>query len=211
MEKFKNKILENEMKYENLTYICKNGNNPILLSAPHTMMQLKEDGNYKMSETFTKAITMYVGDNTDSFYLIKNKDTGIDSNNSEEDTFKNMLLDIIKDNNIKLLIDIHGAKEERDFDIEIGNLNNLSSDFSTVNELVDAFNEEGIFNIEVNEPFKGGMITKTVFFETNIDVIQIEINKKYRNLEKIENINMVCEALINFINQYIRITKEESK
>ena len=50
------------------------------------------------------------------------------------------------------------------------------------------------------------MITKTVFFETNIDVIQIEINKKYRNLEKIENINMVCDGLISFINQYVEIS-----
>ena len=81
MEKFKNKILENEMKYENLTYICKNGNNPILLSAPHTMMQLKEDGNYKMSETFTKAITMYVGDNyQDTFFALNKKDRALIQN-----------------------------------------------------------------------------------------------------------------------------------
>ena len=67
-------------------------------------MQLKENGEYKNSESYTKAIAMYVAQSTNCFFLIKNRDTGIDPNSTENDIFKNMLLDTIKDNDNKLVI-----------------------------------------------------------------------------------------------------------
>ena len=208
MEEFKDRILKLEDSYNDLAYITKIGENKVLITAPHTMLQMHEDGSYKLSEPFTKAIALYVGSITNSSYLVKNKDTGIDPNHCIKDTFKSMLLDIIKDQDIKLIIDIHGAKEDRDFDIEFGTLNNLTTDFSVIKELEDAFNEVGIKNVSYNEPFKGGMITKTIYENTNCDVMQIEINAKYRNIENPDNIMQVCNALINFINQYTDITNK---
>ena len=205
MEIFKNKIEDYERKLNNLTFIARKGELPIILTAAHTMMQLKENGEYKNSEPYTKAIAMYVAEKTDCFYLIKNKDTGIDSNLMENDTLKNMLLDTIKDNDIKLVIDLHGAKKDRNFDIELGTLNNLSSDYSTIKELIDSFNENDIFNIEINNPFKGGAITKKVFSKTDCDVIQIEINANFRNVEEAKKMEQVCNALIKFIQQYNEI------
>lgn len=113
-----------------------------------------------------------------------------------------MLLDNIKDHNIKLVIDLHGAKKERDFDVELGTLNNLSSDYSTIKELVEAFNENGVFSIEVNDPFKGGAITQKVFSQTDCDVVQIEINGSFRDIEDSKKIEQICDALIKFIKQY---------
>lgn len=205
MQNFKDKILAYERKYSNLTYIVKKGAVPIILTVAHTMMQTKENGNYKYPETYTKSIAMFVAENTNCHFLIKNKDTGIDPNSSENDTFKNMLLDNIKDNNIKLIIDLHGAKKDRNFDVELGTLNNISSDYSTVKELIDAFNENDILNIEINNPFKGGAITQKVFSETDCDVIQIEINDNFRNIEEENKIKQVCNALIKFIKQYNEI------
>ena len=205
MEIFNIIIEDYERKLNNLTFIARKGELPIILTAAHTMMQLKENGEYKNSEPYTKAIAMYVAEKTDCFYLIKNKDTGIDSNLMENDTLKNMLLDNIKDNDIKLVIDLHGAKKDRNFDIELGTLNNLSSDYSTIKELIDSFNENDIFNIEINNPFKGGAITKKVFSETDCDVIQIEINANFRNVEEAKKMEQVCNALIKFIQQYNEI------
>ena len=121
--------------------LYKKGIIPVIITAPHTIRQVRENGEIKLEEPFTKAIAKYVGEEADCFYLIKNKDTGIDSNKSLNDPFKSMLIDIIKDNDIKLVIDLHGAKRERNFDVELGTLNNLSSDYSTIKELIDAFNE----------------------------------------------------------------------
>lgn len=39
-------------------------------------------------------------------------------------------------------------------------------------------------------------------FKEEIDVIQIEINGKFRNIENLENMQRVCNALIKFIRKY---------
>ena len=192
--------LENVDNIEN--YIINKGKIPVVLTASHTMQQIKEDGSIKLSEPYTKAIALYVSKNINCNSLIKLKDTGIDSNSDNIDEFKLVLKDLIDDKNIKLLIDIHGASKDRDFDIELGTLNNMSVDYSTINELKEAFIENGINNIAINDPFKGGGITRYIYGMTDIDVIQIEINKKYRDIENVDNIEKVCNALISFIKQY---------
>ena len=199
---FKDKIEKLEIELEQEEYIFKTGDVPVMLTAVHTMEQTKENGETKLSEPYTKAIAKYVSENVNSFYFIKVKDTKIDSNSLVLDEFKKRLLHYIKDNNIKLVIDLHGASIERDFDVEFGTLNNLSADFSTIKELEDAFEEVGVKNIEYNNPFKGGGITQFIFDQTDIDVIQIEINRKYRDLSNSEDIEKICNALINFIKQY---------
>lgn len=182
--------------------LYKKGIIPVIITAPHTIKQVRENGEIKLEEPFTKAIAKYVGEEVDCFYLIKNKDTGIDANSIEEEEFKNKLLEIIKNENIKLVIDLHGASYERDFDIEFGTLNNLSADFSTIQELKESFLENGISNIEFNHPFKGGGITRTVYFNSECDAIQIEINRKYRDENNTYKIKQICDSLIAFIKQY---------
>lgn len=194
--------LENE-EVEDI-FLYKIGAIPVLLTAPHTMIQQREDGTFKLDEPYTKAIVRYVSKNINCSYLIKTKDTMIDANKDEIDEFKILLSKIIKENNIKLVLDIHGSSRDREFDIELGTLNNISADYSTINELKESFIEHGIKNIELNNPFKGGGITRYVYGTTDIDVIQIEINRNYRDITKIDNLEKVCESLISFINQYAK-------
>ena len=186
-------------------YIFNLGVIPVMITAVHTMKQLRKDGTTKLSEPFTKGIARYVANESGASYFIKLKDTNIDSNSTKLDEFKKELLRYIKDNNIRLLIDLHGADIKRDFDVEFGTLNNLSVDFSTVRELEDAFILNGVKNVNYNNIFKGGGITQFVFANTDIDVIQIEINKKYRDIDNYENMEKVCKALISFIEQYFSI------
>jgi hypothetical protein len=100
------------------------------------------------------------------------------------------------------VIDIHGADLKHGFDVEIGNLNNLSSDFSTIKELEEAFKNNGIKEIINNTKFKGGGITKTVYGNTDIDVLQIEVSRKFRDYNNFDNIEELCNSLIEFLNQY---------
>ena len=83
---FKQKIIELE-EQSNHPYIIKDGTIPILLTAPHTMRQQREDGTIKLSEPFTKAITMYVANNLNTSFLIKIKDTGVDANSNNKEYF----------------------------------------------------------------------------------------------------------------------------
>lgn len=182
-------------------YIFKNNVASVMITAVHTMEQHNDTG-IKKTEIFTKSIVQYVANKVNCSYYIKLKDDGIDSNSINQDEFKDDLFNKIKENNIKLLVDIHGASIDRDFDIELGTLNNLSADFSTIKELEEAFNKYGITNIKINDPFKGGGITQFIYSNTDIDIIQIEINKKFRDYNNFDNMEKICNSLINFLNQY---------
>lgn len=198
---FKDDILTYELYYEGIFY-KKIGDIPIIITAVHTINHKKTDGTKKKIEPFTKAIALYVANKTNSYNYVKIKDTGIDSNSDIEDDFKINLLKLIEKNNIKLLLDIHGASIEHDFDIELGTLDNTSAHNNTIKALKESFNKEGILKIEENNPFKGGGITKYINKNINIEVIQIEINAKYRNINESERIKQVCDALIDFIKKY---------
>ena len=196
---FKEEIneLENMKFYDD--FIIMKGNIPILFTAPHTMKQVKEDGSIKLSESYTKAIALYLNKYFNVNCMIKINDTGLDAN---RDKFKTELLRFIKENNIRLVIDLHGSNLARDFDAEFGTLNNLSSDFSTIKELEESFIENGISNIKYNDPFKGGAITEYVYGLKDVDVIQLEINGKYRDYNNLDNLEKLCKSLENFIKQY---------
>ena len=45
---------------------------------------------------------------------------------------------------------------------------------------------------------------------TDIDIIQIEINGKYRDIENIDNMEKICNSLIQFINQYASYQDKKS-
>ncbi len=183
-------------------YIIKKGNVPIIFTAPHTMSQSREDGTIKLSEPYTKAIALYLNKYFNVNCMIKVRDTGVDANSDKRDEFKRELIRFIKDNDIKLVIDLHGASESRNFDIEFGTLNNLSADFSIISVLQESFIDNGIVNIVHNNPFKGGGITKYVYGMNDVDVIQVEINKRYRDYNDIDKLEIVCKSFGNFIKKY---------
>lgn len=137
-----------------------------------------------------------------TYSIIKNNDTGIDSNRDNYDDYNVEMRRLIKEKNIKLVIDLHGSAKERDFDVEFGTLNNLSADFSTVKELEEAFTENNINNISYNNPFKGGAITKGLYGLSDVDIIQLEINGRYRDYNNLELLNKLIKSLENFIKQY---------
>jgi N-formylglutamate amidohydrolase len=199
---FKEEI--NELENLELTndYKISMGNIPILFTAPHTMEQLRSDGTVKKAEPYTKAIALYLNKHMNTYSMIKLQDTGLDSNRDNHDEFKNKLLNLVDEHNIKLVIDLHGASVNREFDVEFGTMNDLTADFSTINELKEAFIENGITKISFNNPFKGGAITQYLYNKKDIDVIQLEINYKYRDYSNLENLKLLIESLSNFIKQY---------
>lgn len=78
----------------------------------------------------------------------------------------------------------------------------MSADFSTIKELEEAFTENGILNISHNDPFMGGAITQGIYGLTDVDVIQLEINGKYRDYDNLELLEKLVKSLENFIKQY---------
>lgn len=200
--KLEDELLQMENREYHANFIINKGTIPILLSAPHTMLQEHKDGTYKLSEPFTKSIALYLNKYFNVYSIVKIKDTGLDSNRDNHDDYKKELINIVKENDIKLVIDLHGASLNQDFDVELGTLNNLSADYSTINELKEAFIENGIKNISINDPFKGGAITQYLYNLKDVDVIQLEINRRYRDINNPKLLNQLIDSLKKFINQY---------
>jgi len=198
---FEKELMTYEKNVQIFSYKSKQGKTPIMFTAVHTVQQLKED-SIKYSEPFTAAICQYVANKINGNYLIKSIDNGVDSNSLIVDDFKEVLLKYINDNNIKLLIDLHGAKASHNFDVEFGTLSNLTVDLTTQNTLIDYLKEHGIENVVMNNPFKGGGITKYIFENTGIDIIQIEINQRLRNKNKLQECEKLCNALTEFAKKY---------
>lgn len=202
-------ILENINIETDIIY--KKGNLPILFTAPHTMLQTKENGEIKLNEPYTKALALYFNKHFHTHALIKIKDTGLDPNRDNHDEFKKNLIDIVKENNIKLVIDLHGASISHEFDIEFGTLNNLTADYSTIQELIKCFKENGINNISQNEPFKGGAITQYLYNLKDVDVIQLEINYRYRNFNNLSELEKIVFSFKNFIERYKDYTNTRAR
>ena len=178
------------------------GTTPILLSAPHTVNFLKEDGNFKMREGYTKAIVKYLAQKTGAFLMIKENSDGIDPNKIEMEDYKRQLLEIIEKHQIRLVLDIHGAASHHNFAIEIGSLDGVSARPQTIESLKTALKNQGITSVAENNPFKGGGITKTVHGNTNIEVLQLEINRNYRDLTHPEKLFHLCKSLENFLKSF---------
>lgn len=197
-------FIEKMNYYENninkMDYFFKKGKSPVLLIAVHTVFQKNKN---KLPEPYTAAIVQYISDVCDCCYAIKGFDNDIDSNSTEIDEFKKYILNFIDKNEIKLVFDIHGASINQYFDVELGYLDGLSSDLTIVKSLETLFKENGVQIVEHNHPFKGGGITRTIFENTNIDVIQIEINKKFRDEHHLEECQKICTSLISFIEKYV--------
>ena len=178
------------------------GTTPILLSAPHTVNFLKADGNFKMREGYTKAIVKYLAHKTGAFLLIKENPDGIDPNKPEMEDYKRHLLQIIEDYQIQLVLDIHGAASHHDFALEIGSLDGISAKPETIKALKTALQFQGIAPVAENNPFKGGGITKAVHHNTKIEVLQLEINRNYRDLNNPEKLFYLCKSLENFLKSF---------
>ena len=182
------------------TYDIKIGSRPVILTSAHGIGQKKRRG-WKLPEFFTRGISKYVGEKADCSYLVKNRDTGVDPNKENDDEFKTILLQLIEKNHIKLAIDLHGAKQDWDFDVEIGTLNGQTIGPEIIEKLTKCLNRNGIKKIAINDPFKGGDITRTVHEQAGIDCLQFEINRRFRSLHRITYIENLCKALAEFIDE----------
>lgn len=200
MNSFSTQIKDLE-KTKGITYEIRTGKCPVMIVAAHGIGQKKRNGHYKLAEPYTRGIAKYVSRKADCYCLIKNEDTGVDPNKKNDDEFKAILLGLVKKNNIKMMIDLHGARREREFDVEIGTLNGKMMNMGEVDRLIDCLKKSSIGRIVLDDPFKGGQISQTIHEKAGIDCVQLEINYDYRNVRKIKNLRAICRALTRFVSE----------
>ena len=183
-------------------YRVLSGSVPVLLSSPHAVNQFRDE-DIREAEKYTGAITRYLSKATDSFAIFQ-LFTHADPNSDEEHNYKNGIINLIENYNIKFLIDIHSSTFSNDADIDI--VTNGRVTLCGQSNLIDLMksigNKHNIILEENNTPNieKENEIIYASSFISGIPSIRLVINNKKIDIE-----NSLCkiENIINFISEFI--------
>ncbi len=181
------------------------GNNNVIISVPHGVSQTRL-GKHKVAELGTIPMGIIVADNTNSHLIVKTKNNFDDANFDKDCFYREDLKQIIKDNNIKYLIDFHGLARWRSMDVNLGTHleNNVAINKPLFDKLCDRLNQN--FVVEIDKPFMASYTTISGYFSKELSMwtIQIEINSGITNDPKnIEKFNLLANTLIDWINNDI--------
>lgn len=182
------------------------GSIPIMVSAPHSINQFRE-GQIKWADKFTGALALLLHDFTGCHVIYSSGYTGGDPNydNLDINQYQTALIEYVKERNIPILIDLHGASSNRPYSVEMGTAperdadNNVIGDPSPslkghyfVSKLIRLAFEYVFRQIEnvapkdvwMNTIFDAGSqntVTKSVSQNSDTAAIQLEINGQYRD------------------------------
>ncbi|MFD2442597.1 hypothetical protein ACFSO7_01105 [Bacillus sp. CGMCC 1.16607] len=206
-------ILEKQFSYNNyngfdnsvLPYSLKLGKHNILISAPHAVNHIREN-RVKKADIYTGTIASIVQLHTNAFCIYSNRISEEDPNYITGGQYKEAIKGICNQFGIDLILDIHGADLNREFDIDLGTIYGKSISNGKVDSIKNIFNNNGINNVKVNEVFSAshpGTITYFSKNSLNVSAIQIEINRFFRD----PNSNLgaytsLINSLIDIVNHF---------
>lgn len=202
---FRKKFLrENRSK----DHIVINGNNNILISAPHGVSQVRL-GKFKFSEIGSLATALYLQQKTGSYAIAKTRNNSDDANFDESSLYKSSIEKLIKEKNIKYIIDIHGLSAKRDCDINFGT--HLGKNIKANEKIFNDLNNDLIANnfiTKIDYPFMAGSNTIAGSMANkfpNLWTLQIEINCSITNkAENFDKYQMLLEILTRWIESISR-------
>ena len=192
----------------------------IILSAPHAVKHIRE-WEILPQDLLTWWLALYLWKrlNLPVIYSTSYKvwDPNFDENKKSE--YKQALAKYIKENDIKVLLDLHGCRSFRDFSIELGtwwewNLNLLGC-LDVLNTVEKSLNE----SLKSYIQHTGKSITKNTIFlasrettvsafisrECKIPTIQVEINKELRDMDNPKNLSLLINGLENMLGNLLKI------
>lgn len=187
---------------ESFEYI--EGNEKIMISAPHGVSHFRK-GKIKAKDSHTGTIAILLQNALSCNCIYKTKNCNDDANyDIEENEYKTKLAEIIRKKQIKFLVDIHGAKEGYDFDIDVGtdNYSNLNNKKEYANQIIELGKKYNL-NVTIDKVFRASTlhtISKSISEQTKVPCMQMEISKEYRNLENFDNIKII----LNFLEEFLK-------
>lgn len=197
-----------------------NGSIPIILSAPHAVKQ-NRNGIIKEEDKLTGAIVEYLCTKTGANGIIRTCNWNDDPNYENKGNalkYKETILQLIKDKNIKLLIDIHGCNNKHGFDIEFGVSNGENINYDNTYLEIFEQNFSKIGKVVIDKEFLAkseGTVSKFINKNSKIQCIQIEISRKYRKEQLIETLvafeNVIEKCIILFKGDMNKKDDEISK
>jgi hypothetical protein len=159
------------------------GSTPILVSAPHAVRHVR-DRKIKKSDEYTGSIAHLLNQLTGCHSLTVTKLYGGDPNVDSPCIYKDFVASICREHKIAVVLDLHGAAREHDFDIDIGSIDgqSLLGQTRLLTLLLENITSAGLKNVSQNH-FPARRINTITSFtsrELRIPALQLEINRKYR-------------------------------
>lgn len=205
MEETKQAVeIENEFSQNKYRNVCREnyrirhvvGTNNFMITAGHSVNHLREE-KIKFADVFTGSIASILAKITGSHALLMESSGNFDPNFDKSNPFKERMRDIAKIYEINGILDIHGCKEEREFDVSIGISRQDTAD-QFISSVMSAINESGLI-VDANNTFralKRETITSYSSEELHIPCVQVEINRRYRDpINRPENFARILSVL----------------
>ena len=190
-----------KLEYQNFTIVP--GTSSVMLSAPHSYTH-KRKGKLKSRDMGTLTIAKMLKSLTNAHIIYTNKKINYDPNYDKNNSYQNSLSKYIKKNNIKYLIDIHGSKKRKNFDLEIGtnNFKNINNDKQLLLDIKNIMKNHSMKYIRVDKIYKSSnnTICNQINTKNKITTLQFEISKKYREVKNTSrNYKKIINTLIDII------------
>ena len=185
---------------------------PIILSAPHCVRQLR-NGMIQAKESFTDTFAITISEKENINCIYKTIFLNDDANADKDSSYKLALKEFVESNNIKYLIDLHtmSAKRLPDVCISINSGKNIKNNYDLLQQLINAFNNNGISSVTVDEPFKASdpnCISNYISTTCGIPCFHIELNKKFANpLNFIFKPTFNKQAVENALTEVVKVLK----
>lgn len=112
--------------------------------------------------------------------------------------YKEAILELIKDKNIRLLVDVHGCSNKHGFDLEFGVSNGENINYDNTYLEIFEQNFSKIGKVVVDKKFVAqSEVTVSKFINKNskIQCIQIEISRKFRKEQLVETLDTFENAI----------------
>lgn len=211
-------MFENEKAKEYEKYFLKeheeshmllSGNRTIMISAPHSVFQTRND-KLKSAERETGVLALMLHDELDCPVIVKTKNCNDDANFDAKSPYKDDLVKYIKSNGIKFLIDLHQLSPKRDIIFDVGTSNLIGAENGEIlNLILKCLTQKKLGILQINKLYDGSYpytVSAHVSKTCNVPSIQLEMNTKLFATKKRGNhLKDVYEALENFILELEKI------
>ena len=186
----------------------------IMISAPHSVKHIRQ-WEILPQDLLTWWLSLYLWKrlNITVIYSASYKvwDPNFDENEKSE--YKQALAKYIRENDIRLLIDLHGCRSFRDFSIELGTwweenpnllwrIDILNIIEKSLNDSLKSYIQHTKKPLTKNTIFSASRETTVSSFiskECKIPTIQIEINKELRDIDNPKTLRALVDALENLV------------
>ena len=143
--------------------------------------------------------------------IYKTRNNLDDPNFDEKNEYKDVLIEYIKENNIKYLLDLHVMANFRHQDICIGTGlgKNIHNKLKLLSDMENKFIENGFISTTIDDPFNAvykHTVSATIAKRCKIPCFQIEINNKYVK-NKYEE--YALESVLNTIAEVVDLCIED--